>query len=311
MGMCYFAMACCQLAQADASIRDEALAEARYCVAALQTPRMTGFIAEHFGPPFGKEPIGASAFVHGLFLNAAARYREASGDEQFDPVVHRVAAALGAAYEKDEQGLLPSYPGMWWLGDNLMAMGGLARCDRVYGGEASKAKDKMLASIRRHYLDEATGLFATYVDPAHHRVIQGPRGICITYGLHFLKDYAPEFAADQYARAKRHLIRTGLGVGAVLETPPGQEFSGDVDSGPVLFGLGLSASGFAIPAAATHGDREAALSLLRASVLAGAPQLQGGKLRYATMPTVGQSVILFGKALLLSPTEAATLPPPK
>ena len=299
MGMCYFGMACSRLAEVDPAFREEALGEARFVVQALQTPRMTGFITEHYGPPFAKTSLRASVFVHGLFLNAAVRYREASGDDRFDPVIHRVAAALAGAFERDEQGILQSYPRMWWLGDNFTAMGALGRYDRVFDRDASRAKAKLLASVRRHYTDKKTGLFCTYVNPNHRRARQGPRGISVMYALHFLKDFAPEFAADQYARARRHLIRTGIGVGAVREYPEGQTFRGDVDSGPVLFGLGLSASGFGIAAAAINGDREAAMSLLRASALAGAPQYEGGKVRYATMPAVGQAVVLFGKAVLL------------
>ena len=79
-----------------------------------------------------KTNLRASVFVHGLFLNTAVRYREASGDGQFDPVIDRVAAALAGAFEQDEQGILQSYPRMWWLGDNFTAMGALGRYDRVF-----------------------------------------------------------------------------------------------------------------------------------------------------------------------------------
>jgi hypothetical protein len=64
-----------------------------------------------------------------------------------------------------------------------------------------------------------------------------------------------------------------------------------------MFGLGPSASGFAIAAAAVMGD-EATGALLKAAALAGLPEMQSGELRYMTMP-VGQAVILFGKTELL------------
>ena len=83
------------------------------------------------------------------------------------------------------------------------------------------------------------------------------------------------------------------------EFPEGAAGTADIDSGQVIFGLGPSASGFAIAAAAVMGDDATAHSLLKASVLAGLPELRNGELHYTAMPPVGQAVILFGKTELL------------
>jgi hypothetical protein len=67
MGFCYFGYACAALGKTDPDFRDEALAEMRWLIDALQTPRMSGFIAAHLGEPFGGDRINPSAFVHGHF----------------------------------------------------------------------------------------------------------------------------------------------------------------------------------------------------------------------------------------------------
>lgn len=301
MATCFFAYACANLAKCDPLIRDEALEHMRWSIEALQTPRLTGFITNHFGPPFAKKNLRASPFVHGHFLNVVVRYREVSGDERFDGLAHRVASALSKAYEKDDQGVLASYSDMWWLSENFVALSALARYDRVFDRNTARVTSKFLSSVRAHYTDKATGLFATCVFPKTRVSLQGPRGISVMYGLHFLKDFSEDYAAEQYALARRILIRSALGLAAVREFPEGAEGTGDVDSGPILFGLGPSASGFAIGAAAVMDDRQTAMRLLRASVLAGIPQYSEGKLRYETMPTVGQAVILFGKTVLMNP----------
>jgi hypothetical protein len=297
MSFCYFGYACANLAKSDPEIRDAALEEVRFVIKALQTPRLAGFIAPHFGPPFGKKDFTPSVFVHGHFLNVVLRYRDVSGDDKHDELIHRTAAALIKSFSESEQGILPSYPDMWWLTDNFVAMSALARYSDVFSKDISGLKDKLVESVKAHYLDENTGLFCTYVQPEGRKVLQGARGISVMYGLHFLADFNEKFAAAQYALAKRHLIRTGLGYGAVREFPEGQEGTGDVDSGPVLLGFGPSASGFAIGAAARMQDREVFESLLRASRWAGMPVFEGDRLRYQTMPPVGQAVILFGKTL--------------
>jgi hypothetical protein len=301
MAVAYYAYGCAHLAQVDQTIRSEALAEARWAVEALQSRRLSGFMEEHYGTPFADTPDrqGASVFLHGHFLNAALRYRDASGDERFDPTIRRVAEALRRAYASSPDGILSSYPTMFWLSDNFVALSGLARYGSAFDVDVSAAAERALRSVRAHYLEASTGLFATYVKPKLRRADQGPRGISVMYGVVFLKDFAPAFARDQWARARTHLVRGAMGLAAVREFPLGQEGPADGDSGPVAFGLGLSASGFAIPAAAAMGDLELGWSLMRAAAMLGAPVLEEDRLHYTVMPTVGQAVTFFGRVLLI------------
>ena len=115
------------------------------------------------------------------------------------------------------------------------------------------------------------------------------------------KIHSPSLAEEQYKLAREQFVRVGLGLAAVREFPPGTTTRADIDSGPVLFGLGPSASGFAIATAALMNDDETALALLRAVALLGQPTLLDDGLQYQAMPTVGQAVILFGKTILLQP----------
>jgi hypothetical protein len=299
MGFCYFGYACAALAKNDPSLREEALAEMRWLIDALQTPRMSGFITPHLGEPFSGTRINASAFVHGHFLNLAVRYREVSGDSRYDELIHRVAAALTDAYSKTDHGILKSYKDMWWTSDNFPALSALSRYDRIFGRTLAEVRDRFLNSLKAHYLDANTGMYCTYIDPISRRQLQGPRGISQMYGLHFLKDFDADFATQQYLLARKHLFRPVLGLLAVREFPEGVKETPDVDSGPVLFGLGPSASGFAIAAAAINGDGAAAWQLAKASAMVGAPIFKNDELRYALMPPVGQAVILFGKTSLV------------
>jgi hypothetical protein len=299
MCCCYFGYGCVNLAQADSVMREEALTEIRWIIEALQTPRMSGFVKPHFGEPFSTNSIIPSVFVHGHFLNLAMRYRQATQDVRYDAVIHRVAASLALAFENSPHGILKSYRKMYWVIDNLPALSALARYDQVYQKSLSLVRIRFLQSVKSHYLDPLNGLFCTYIDPDNALCLQGARGISTMYGLHFLKDIDPALATQQYALAKRHFLRTAFGLSAVREFPEGVEEWADVDSGPLVFGLGPSASGFAIGAAAVMGDHETAQQLLKASVLIGMPLFTQDQLEYTVMPPVGQAVIYFGKTLLL------------
>lgn len=188
---------------------------------------------------------------------------------------------------------------MWWISDNLPALAALARYDALFQGDTKTVRQKFLRTVKQHFLDPSTGLLATYVDADALRVVQGPRGISTMYGLHFLRDVSPEFAAGQYRRARQHLVRDVVGFAAVREFPEGVKARPDIDSGQLVLGFGPSASGFAIAAAAVMGDEATAQALLKGSVLAGLPEFRSGELRYTAMPPVGQAIILFGKTELI------------
>ncbi len=304
LGLSYFGYAYANLAQHDPGFREETLAEMRWLIEAMQTPRVSGFITPHLGVPFGTNRLNASTFVHGHFLNLALRYREVSGDKQYNALLQRVATALAQEFDKTDQGILRSYRDMWWITDNCPSLAALSRYDRLFHTHLSEVKARFLKSLKAYYLDPATGLLCTFVDPSQRRQLQGARGVSVMYALHFFPDIDPAMAAEQYTLAKRYLIRDGLGFAAVREFPEGVEPEPDVASGPIFLGVGLSASGFAIPAAALQQDRETAWALLKASALVGGPSLQDGELHYSAMPPVGQAVVLFGKTLLRAPEDA-------
>jgi len=302
MAVAYYGYACANLAQCDVTLRADALTEMRWALDALQLPSLSGFMTRHFGEPFGKGSLTPAVFVHGHFLSLAVRYREVTGDRRYDEIMGRVAAALGDGFARSDQGLLLSYkaPVMWWLTDNFTAFSALVRYDRIFKTQFSASGDKLIASIKKHYLDPKTGMYATYVDAPSRTVRQGPRGISMMYGLHFLKDFAPEFAAGQYALAKRYLVApVFLGCCAVREYPLGQQGPADIDSGQLVMGFGPSASGFGIAASAVMGDGATTRQLLLALSLLGLEVVDGDKLSYRDVPQVGQVVILFGRSELL------------
>lgn len=305
----YFGHACLNLMEAKPGLRNEMVPEVRWVLYALQQPRLSGFVAKHFSEPFPKaQAVGgmlpaiekSAVFVHGHFLYLALRYQTISGDHRYEPVIKQVAAALSRDLDASKHGMLKSYSDMWWLTDNFAAHAGLVLYDNAYKTRLSASKKKFIEQIRAHYIDPNTGLFATYVDDDKQLILQGPRGISLMYGLHYLKDFDSEFASEQYALAKKHFYHSFLGAGAMGEFPDGAQGRGDIDSGPIIFGLGPSASGFGIGAAAVMDDQLTVTGLLYSLGLIGLPVVDGDGLHYQSMPTVGQAVVLFGKTRALS-----------
>ena len=95
---------------------------------------------------------------------------------------------------------------------------------------------------------------------------------------------ASKIGRDQHAlyKAGRAYLYEPLGpLGAMREYPYGDDGAGDIDSGPLIFGRGVSATAFAIGAARADGDADTAAALLRTATMFGAPSEDpGGALHF-------------------------------
>lgn len=105
----------------------------------------------------------------------------------------------------------------------------------------------------------------------------------------------PNFAIDQYQRAKKELGGAALGFGFSREWPRSVPGTPDIDSGPVVPGLGASASasGLAILAAAAFDDTRYFAQLVTSLNFAGFPDETDGQLQYQASNPVGDAVMLY------------------
>lgn len=117
--------------------------------------------------------------------------------------------------------------------------------------------------------------------------------------VHCLELIDEKFARDQYDRAKRELAGQTFGFGYAREWPASWQGASDVDSGPVIPFLDISAgsSGLAFVAARSFDDREYYQSLRTSLDFAGFPIENDGRLRYAASNQVGDSVLLYSTVL--------------
>ena len=118
---------------------------------------------------------------------------------------------------------------------------------------------------------------------------------------HCLQLIDPEFAADQYRRARKELGRGLLGFGYARECPVSRVGPPDVDSGPVIPWLDASpsASGLAVMGAAAFGDVDYFATLCTTLDFAGFPMERKGRLKYCASNQVGETVLLY--AMVLGP----------
>ena len=97
----------------------------------------------------------------------------------------------------------------------------------------------------------------------------------------FLAEIDPRYGADQYLRFARTFPIRFVGVLPVMrEYPPGVAGSGDVDSGPLVFGASAPASVVGIAAARAAGDAVTAEALRASTEAVGGAVEWRGRRRY-------------------------------
>ena len=145
------------------------------------------------------------------------------------------------------------------------------------------------------------------VDSKTGEAIDQPRGSGTTLGLYFMSFSHSDLAIDLWQVMVNKQKGYVLNYGMMREYPPGVSGWGDVDSGPVIFGYGVSPSGFALAGARIFDDAETFRDLYATTVLFGAPGETGGRYGYLVGGPIGDAILfamLTAQPLNSLPAEA-------
>ncbi len=191
-----------------------------------------------------------------------------------------------------------SYPDECWLFCNTLALAAVRMGDRLDGTDHSEFFRNWVASAKAKLIEPNTGILISACT-WDGETVQGPEGSSIWMAAHCLQLIDPDFAADQYARARREIGRTVLGFGYAREWPVSWKAGADVDSGPIIPGLDVSAgaSGQAFVAASAFHDRDYLADLFTTLDFAAFPMSKDGGLKYCASNQVGDAVLLYSTVL--------------
>ncbi len=206
----------------------------------------------------------------------------ALGDQLTEALAERLAAA--------PHGLFETYPGEAYPPDIAMVAGSIALHDCAVGRRERAFMPAWRAAFRR-YIEPASGLLYQAASASSGATIGAPRGsgtAIAAYGTSFA---LRGLSRQLYDGVRRHALDV-LGFGMMREYPPGQRGDGDIDSGPVLFGVGVSATGFSLAAARLHGDRQLFTELYRSVDLFGVPLREGERRHFMSGGPLGNAILL-------------------
>ncbi len=211
---------------------------------------------------WGSDPIDdlGSARPHVAYLGylalATSMARLVNPETRHAALEQRIVEHLVSRYEASSLGLLETYPGEVYPIDNASFFGALGVHDRATGEDHGALIERLCEGLATRYRDPRTGLLYQSVDPDDGAPIDAPRGSGTALAAYFVSFSDPFLSRSLYESMRARLLVRTLGFGTTREYPVGHEGLGDIDSGPVLLGQGVSATGFTLALARIHGDRD-------------------------------------------------------
>src|SRR5687768_6593772 len=211
------------------------------------------------------------------------------------PLHDRVTAALARRLAKAPHAVIETYPGESYPADVTAVAASIALHDRSTTRATAPHYRPLLERWSRaflaRYVDPRSGLLYQSVDAGSGRALGPARASGTAIAVYFLS-FVDDPAARRLFGAISQQRASLLGFGGIREYASGIGGFGDVDSGPLVFGVSASASAFALAGARLYGDDRLLIELLRTASLVGMPIEAGGRIRFVNGGAVGNAIVL-------------------
>jgi hypothetical protein len=218
-------------------------------------------------------------------------YRAIGGDARYDQLHRRISDALARRVLESPHHYLETFPGQIFIPDNAATIASLSIAQFTLGADYHRPIEAWLEQTRAHLLDPATGLIRPWID-ADGQGFGPPRGSYAAWTTYYLNWVDHNFAQEQYRILKANFAANlPFGLAALREYPRGYRGPSDVDSGPVVFGLSTSGTGFMVAGATLNKDDDYLQGLLTTAEVAGSSAGSDAR-HYLLAPVVGDAIML-------------------
>ena len=260
----------------------------------LLSPEVRSFDAQQWNadPLSSLEgPAGHAAYLGYLNL-VLSLHRAVFPDSRHGVLNDNISAALARRFRDSAQHIIETYPDQAYPVDNAAGLASLLLHQRVTGIDHSLAVAPTLQRMRTDWRDPRTGLLMQAIDCRTGQAYDRGRASGTALAAYFLSMGESEISGMLSASVRAHLAGSVLGFGFVDEYAAGDRGGGDIDSGPLIFGMSPSGTGFAIGYSRAFGDRSQYLRLYRTAYLMGAPVSRGNRRYFVTGGPLGNAIML-------------------
>jgi len=239
-----------------------------------------------------------SLFLDGEIALMLASRRAVEEKPEYKTLLRERVDAMVGRFGKSRHQLLESYPDQCWMFDHCVALDAIKMADYLDGTDHSAFIRDWLAMAKQKLVDPKSGLLiSSFMEDG--TPLDGPEGSSIWMVTHSLQLLDPDFARDQYRRARKELGAITLGFGYAHEWPKSWPGTPDIDSGPIIPGFQISAgsSGMALIGASSFHDDTFLASLAATLDFAAFPSQSHGRLKYCASNQVGDAALLYAATL--------------
>lgn len=235
-----YGLAWCELALADprqdTSLKNKALNEALFAYEQVNSERAKLPFDKSLYPECGMYYFGWKNYLLSKILLIDTAF---AGHEILINEYNAGCYAIKQLLNERENPYIHTYPGNTWPADMFTAVASLKNFDRIFGNKYDAEIRNWIMKVRAD-LDPMTGMIPHKVNSVSGLITQNPRGSSMSLTLRLLAEIDTVFAAEQYILLEQNFVSSVLGIPYLREYPTGVDGKGDVDSGPVIFGIGFS-----------------------------------------------------------------------
>ncbi len=185
-------------------------------------------------------------------------YKRLGLDNRYDELNKRISLHLlenSMSYSNFHADLLPNV-NMKWSADQAAIIYSLWLYDQNNNSHMSgDLIYKWLQFMEEKRKHKKTGLYTTEVLGTRAYSDQ-PRGCSLSYMIHYMARFAPKRAAEQWKLYKKHMMQSFMGKVGFREYLPDYDADWTPDSGPIIGGIGVAATGLALNAASSIDDKK-------------------------------------------------------
>ncbi len=272
-------------------LRERYMPTIRDAAGRLVEPATLSYAAQKYGAHGIVRMAPAAGHAYLGYINLAlGMLRVLEPDTPHAALHDRLSAQLSERLFAAPRGMIETYPGESWPPDVAAVAGSIGLHARATGMDYASR----LAVWRRRFQECAiddSGFLIQRLHTASCRPADAPRGSGTAVGAYFLSFVDQELSGRLHTALSRQIV-TLLGFGAAREYPPGHTGSGDGNSGPVVFGVSVGATGFGIGSARAHGDRDSFIAMYKTAHLFGAATSRDGATTFATGGVLGNALLL-------------------
>jgi len=223
---------------ADFSIYKEGIAEMNWSIEQVFSPKAKQIFPQELSLAYGAFYKGWSNFLLGSKL---AIQLEEERDSIEVRLFKQYCSEISQALNQSNTPYLESYQGSAWPADITLAVASISLHDKIFDPQYEATIAKWIEKVKQK-LDRKTGLIPHSVNAINGNSIKGARGSSQSLMLNFLIDIDETFAYEQFEVYKKLFLASRFCLPGIKESPKGSAGRGDVDSGPVIWGIGGSAS---------------------------------------------------------------------